>query len=133
MNNRSSASCGELIDTYVYRFPGHGGKEVVGLSYAGVREAIRRRGGVQILEYHVEEGPDEFRALVKVRDHVNLVEMVGASTCKKTQPFAYTLAYNKAERNAFRKLLPEKWMAMVLREFRQRKPQRTLTGEPKLA
>ncbi len=116
---------GELIDSYVYRFQYHG-KEVVGLSYAGVKEAIRRRGGVEILDFAVTESETEYRAIVKVRDHIKRIDVVGAATMKKSEPFAYTIVINKAERNAWRKLLPEGLMARVIREFQKRKKQRTV-------
>jgi hypothetical protein len=121
---------GELLGQYVYRMNLHG-REIVNLSYAGIREAIRRRGGAEIMEFHVDDVEDEFRALVKVRDHVNQIDVVGASTCKKTQPFAYTIALNKAERNAFRKLVPEKLLALLISEYQKTHPQRILKPEAK--
>ena len=120
---------GELLDQFVYRMNLRG-HEIVNLSYAGIREAIRRRGGVEIMEFHVEDIDDEFRALVKCRDHVNQVDVVGASTCKKSLPFAYTVALNKAERNAFRKLIPEKLLALLIQEYQKSHPQRILKPEP---
>ena len=117
---------GELLDAFIYRINLRG-REITNLSYAGIREAIRRRGGVEITEYKVEDVEDEFRAIVKARDHVTQVDVVGASTCKKTLPFAYTIALNKAERNAFRKLIPEKLLALLIAEYQKTHPQRTAT------
>lgn len=119
---------GELLDAFVYRINLRG-REIVNLSYAGIREAVRRRGGVEILEYKVEDVEDEFRALVKARDHVNQIDTLGASTCKKTAPFAYTIALNKAERNALRKLIPEKLLALLIQEYQKSHPQRILKPE----
>jgi hypothetical protein len=121
---------GEFLDQFIYRINLHG-REVVNLSYAGIREAVRRRGGAEILEYHVDDVEDEFRATVKVRDHVNQLDVVGASTCKKSQPFAYTMALNKAERNAFRKLVPEKLLALLIQEYQKSHPQRVLKPDEK--
>ena len=114
----------------MYRINLHG-REIVYLSYAGIREAVRRRGGVEIMNFSVEDVEDEFRALVKVRDHVNQIDVVGASTCKKALPFAYTIALNKAERNAFRKLVPEKLLALLIGEYQKTHPQRILKPEAK--
>ncbi len=120
---------GEFLDQFVYRMNLRG-HEVTNLSITGIREAIRRRGGVEITEYKVEDVEDEFRAIVKARDHVTQVDVVGASTCKKTLPFAYTIALNKAERNAFRKLIPEKLLALLIAEYQKTHPQRILKPEP---
>jgi hypothetical protein len=121
---------GELLGQYVYRINLHG-REITNLSIAGIREAVRRRGGVEIMEFHVEDVEDEFRATVKVRDHVNQIDVVGASTCKKSQPFAYTIAMNKAERNAFRKLVPEKLLALLIGEYQKTHSQRLLKPDAK--
>ena len=116
------------MDQFVYRMNLHG-REIVNLSYAGIREAVRRRGGVEILDAKVEDVADEFRAIVRCRDHVNQVDVVGASSCKKSQAFAYTMALNKAERNAFRKLIPEKLLAVLITEYQKTHPQRVLKPE----
>jgi hypothetical protein len=109
---------GEIADSYVYRFQ-QGNRTVTNLSYAGVKQATRKRGNVALVpcdcckkHYHVEEAGDEFRAVVKIHDLVNNVQFLGVSICKKTVPFAYVVAANKAERNGLRKLLPEKEIAL---------------------
>jgi len=114
---------GEIADTYVYSFP-QGNRTITNLAYAGVKEAVRRRGNVAIVpcdcckkQYHVEETGEEFRATVKIHDLRNNVQFLGVSTCKKTVPFAYVVAANKAERNGLRKLLPEKEIALLIKEW----------------
>src|SRR5208283_2452728 len=52
-----------------------------------------------------------------VRDQDNQIDVLGASTCEKTKPFAWTLAVNKAERNAWMKLIPSKWIAALISEW----------------
>ncbi len=111
---------GELLEDLVYSVDIQG-KRVTSLRYAGVKEGIRRRGNVEILEVHTEETPEEFRALVKVRDHDNRIDVLGASSAEKSKPFAYVLAVNKAERNAFAKLIPAKWYAVLIDEYLQRR------------
>jgi hypothetical protein len=116
---------GEILEDLVYDEMIQG-RRVTNLSYAGVKEAIRRRGNLEILEYHVEETDKEIRALVKVRDHENRIDVLGASSAEREKPFAYTLAVNKAERNAFAKLIPAKWFATLIDEYLKRRRR----GEP---
>lgn len=82
-----------------------------------MKEAIRRRGNFEILDIQVTETDTEFRALVRVRDLVNRIDVLGASTAEKSKPFSYVLALNKAERNAFAKLLPAKWIATLIDDW----------------
>jgi hypothetical protein len=114
---------GEVLSTYVYSFT-QGNRTITSLSYAGVKEAIRRRGNIAFhpcscchRDIHVEETPEEVRASVTVWDLQNNVRFLGASSARKNQPFAFTLAVNKAERNALRKLLPEKQIALIVEQF----------------
>ena len=98
---------GELLEESVYSIRVDN-RDVTNLSYAGVKEAIRRHGQIEILEVRKEEDDREYRVLVRVRDHVNKIDVLGAATAEKVKPFAWVLAHNKAERNAFSKLLPAK-------------------------
>ncbi len=113
---------GEIVRSWVYSFELHG-RTITNLSYAGVKEAIRRRGNVSTYPcsccqktVHVEETETELRALVRIWDLNNNVEVLGASSAKKG-PFDFVLAVNKAERNAWRKLLPEKQIALLIAEW----------------
>jgi hypothetical protein len=117
---------GELLEEFVYDMDVQG-KHVTSLSYAGVKEAIRRRGKYETLDVHIDEDKDQYRCLVKVRDLIRQIDVLGASTCEKSKPFAYTLAVNKAERNAFRKLIPEKLIAAMVKEFLERRKARTVS------
>lgn len=107
---------GQLVEEFVYRINVQG-KPVTNLSYSGVKEAVRRRGNVEILDISVTESESEFRALVKVRDLTNRVDFLGGSTAEKAKPFAYVLALNKAERNAYAKILPAKWIAALIEDW----------------
>lgn len=111
---------GELVEELVYSAPIQG-RQVTNLSYAGIKEGIRRRGNVEILEVRTEETAEEFRVLVRVRDHDNHIDVLGASSAEKKRPFAYVLAHNKAERNAFAKLIPAKWYAILINEYLARR------------
>lgn len=111
---------GELVEEFVYSIQLQG-RQVTNLSYAGIKEAIRRRGNFEILDIQVTENDAEFRALVRVRDLINRIDVLGASTAEKNKPFAYVLALNKAERNAFSKLIPAKWYATLIDDWLKRR------------
>lgn len=119
---------GEILEDLVYDVT-IGGKRVTNLSYAGVKEAIRHRGNTEILDVQTEEAGEEIRALVRVRDLENRIDVLGASSAEKGKPFAYTLAVNKAERNAFAKLIPAKWLAILVDEYLARAGQ-VRSGSP---
>ena len=120
---------GELVEELVYDIQIQG-RRVTNLSYAGVKEATRRRGNIEILEVRTEESDNEIRALVRVRDHDNRIDVLGASAAEKSKPFAYTLAVNKAERNAFAKLIPAKGYAVLIDEWLQRHGQKPTQPQP---
>lgn len=125
---------GELIEEFVYSIQLRG-EQVTNLSYAGVKEAMRRRGNLQILDVRTEETEEEIRALIRVRDLDNRIDVVGASSAERDKPFAYTLAVNKAERNAFAKLIPAKWYATLIQDWLQKhrpgaKPSATQPAQP---
>jgi hypothetical protein len=110
---------GELLEEFVYAIDIQG-KHVTNLSYVGVKEAIRQRGNVEILNFNVTEDEKEYHAIVRVRDHHNKIDVLGASSCEKNKPFSYTLAVNKAERNAFAKLIPAKFIATLIADYVER-------------
>lgn len=114
---------GELVRSYVYSFEVQG-RRVTGLTYAGVRQAIRSRGHTEIIPCqccgkaaHIDEDQKLYKAQVRMRDLIHDIEVVGASVCAKDLPFAYTIAVNKAERNAIRKIIPEKVVVQLIEEF----------------
>jgi hypothetical protein len=115
---------GELLEEFVYSIS-IDGRQVTNMTYAGIKEASRRRGDMEILEVRTEADDKEFRALVRVRDHQNKIDVVGASSCERNKPFAYVLAVNKAERNAFAKLIPAKWLALLIQEYLGRQKEGT--------
>jgi hypothetical protein len=110
-----------LIEEYVYSFK-QGGRQVTSLSYAGIKEMVRRRGHYEILDLKTEETDGMIRATVKIRDCVNSVEFLGAAEADKNKPFAFVLAVNKAERNAYRKAMPAEFLAKMVNAFLQSKP-----------
>jgi hypothetical protein len=110
---------GELLEEYVYT-ANNQGQTVTQLSYPGTKEAARRRGNFEIADWRVDYTSSLVNAVVKIRDLENRCEFLGASSAKIEQPFALTLALNKAERNALNKMLPTKWIAAMIKEFLNR-------------
>ena len=113
----------DVIREWVYQIPGPKGT-ITQLSYAGVKEAIRRRGNIGWKPcphcnkmVHIEEDTKEIRATVYAWDYQANTGFIGAAEADKTKPFAYRLAVNKAERNALRKFLPEKAIALLIEEY----------------
>jgi hypothetical protein len=104
-----------FLPEFVYQFQ-QGGRTITSLSYTGIKEAIRRRGHYSIVDYKIEETTDKYRAIVKIHDDLNKIDALGASEADKTKPFAYVLALNKAERNAYAKLIPAKYFAELIAE-----------------
>jgi hypothetical protein len=92
------------------------------LSILGVREIIRSlcyRGKIKYRIKNKEVILDEKNVYVNLTIHEKLSgqEYVGAAQCEKNDRFAIVKAVNKAERNALRKLLPEKEMAKFIAKF----------------
>jgi len=123
---------GEILEDLVYDITIQS-RRVTNLSYAGIKEAIRRRGHVEILEYRTEETDKEVRAILRVRDLDNRIDVLGASSAAKDKPFGYTLAVNKAERNAFAKLIPARWLAVLIDEYLIRRREEEAGPEPSQA
>ena len=72
---------------------------------------------MEILEVRTEQDAEEYRTLVRVRDHSNNIDVLGAGAAEKNKPFAWVLAANKAERNGFAKLIPAKWYATLIQDW----------------
>jgi len=109
---------GEIVKEFVHTIK-IDGRQITHLSIVGTREAGRRRGNIEILDVKTEETTEEIRALVKMRDLENRIDVLGASAADKKKPFAYTLAVNK--------LIPAKLIATLIEEFLKR--QRSLRTE----
>lgn len=113
---------GELLEDFVYSFE-VGGRKVTGLSWAGVKEAARRMGSIKMLSLDIDDLGDSWMARAKVKDLVNDLEMYGVSLQSKTMKskgreiidvFALQKCVSKAQRNAIRSILPEKFIAKMI-------------------
>ena len=116
---------GQTIQDYVYSFK-QGGRVVEGLTLAGINEAANRRGGIQVEEMKYEELEHSWIATVKAVDTITGSSRWGAYEQPKmngsrTDPFAFTKAVHKAQRNAIKQLLPVPVIREVLNFYLNRK------------
>ena len=119
---------GNVIDDYAYRFRS-GGKIVTGISYAGIKSIIEKRGGYEIvtpISDIMTEYDDKYVAIVKVRDKINDTEGVGYIEEKKMKTgkngmwkddFAAQKALSKAIRNAYRSIIDEAFIKQVVEQW----------------
>jgi len=103
-----------MLETWVYQFE-QGGRTVTALSYAGIKEAIRRRGNFKIIERQIEETPLTYRAIIVIEDLQTNTQFMGCNEVDKKKPFAYVLALNKAERNAYAKAVPTELITTLVK------------------
>lgn len=113
---------GQAMPDYIYTFK-QGGKEIVGLSIEGVNEAVNQRGGYTVSLEQVTEKDDSWLAVVKATDTARGIEKYGAFQQSKTyvtggeDPFAFTKAISKAQRNAFKQLIPQAVIKQVINHY----------------
>ena len=116
---------GQTIQDYVYSFK-QGGRTVEGLTLAGINEAANRRGGIQVEEVEYEELDNSWIATVKAVDTITGSSRWGAYEQPKmaggrSDPFAFTKAIHKAQRNAIKQLIPVPVIREVLNFYLHRK------------
>ena len=116
---------GQTIQDYVYSFK-QGGRTVEGLTLAGINEAANRRGGIQIEEVKYEEREHSWLATAKAVDTITGSSRYGAyeqlkMTGSRQDPFAFTKAIHKAQRNAIKQLIPVPVIREVLNFYLHRK------------
>jgi hypothetical protein len=126
---------GNLLKTMLYSFS-QGGSNVTDLSYAGVMEAIRqlnahghriRIGRLEELTETVEDEETYYKAVVYAEDERTGMGQFGLAKQPKHKkrkggkterdPFAETIALNKAQRNALRPFVPEKWRQTLIAQY----------------
>ena len=116
---------GQTIQDYVYSFK-QGGRVVEGLTLAGINEAANRRGGIQVEEVKYEELDHSWIATAKAVDTITGSSRYGAYEQSKMNgsrpdPFAFTKAIHKAQRNAIKQLIPVPVIRDVLNFYLHRK------------
>ena len=101
------------------------GKTVEGLTLAGINEAANRRGGIQVDDLQYEERDHSWLVIAKATDTVTGSSRYGAYEQAKRMgnredPFAFTKAVHKAQRNAVKQLLPVTVIKEVLNFYLHR-------------
>ena len=120
---------GAFFDKMVYSFQ-QGGKEVVGLSYVGIKEVARRHGYIEISDVEILETDTHFRVICKATDMITHLKMPGVSSQPKLMKlrdgqqvpdeFALQKCVSKATRNAIRAVIPEHYIITCIEEFRKK-------------
>lgn len=115
---------GQTIQDYVYSFK-VGGRLIEGLTLAGINEAANRRGGIQVEDMEYEERENSWIATVKAVDTITGNSRWGAYEQPKMNgsrpdPYAFTKAIHKAQRNAIKQLLPVPVIRDVLNFYLKR-------------
>ncbi len=118
---------GNVIQQFVYSFK-QGGRDVTGLSYSGVKQIALEMGNIHCSEPVISEMNGSFICKVKAVDVAKNLEMWGVSSQakqmttrwgKQNDDFAVQKAVSKAERNALRKLMPERLIVEMIKEWKQ--------------
>lgn len=113
---------GQAMPDYIYKFK-QGGKEVVGLTIEGINEAANQRGGITVHLEQVTEKDSSWLAVVKAIDTIRGNERYGAFEQSKTHPtggddpYAFTKAIHKAQRNAVKQLIPQAVIIQVVNHY----------------
>jgi len=114
------------VSDYVYSFE-QGGKAVEGLSIIGVNEAANRIGNIKVESMLVDERPHSWLALVKAINTSTKKVCYGAFEQpkrfrgSKNDPFAFTKAVHKAQRNAIRGHLPPWLVNEMINAYRRQR------------
>jgi len=106
----------ELLQVYVYQFTDRTGKVITSLSYEGIKEAIRHLGNTHIISHSVERDGDKFVGTVVVRHLSTNTDFIGIAEADANGKFGRVQAANKAERNAYKKLIPAHIIATMIAE-----------------
>ena len=114
---------GEIMEEFVYRIP-RGNTQVVGLTWAGTKEIARQmalKGQTITLDKpDVIEDPEKYTIMVKAKNLYTNAEMYGGAVGRKKDmygkedPFAFQKTLSKAQRNAIRTLIPEKFATVFI-------------------
>lgn len=125
---------GQTIRDYVYSFK-QGGRVVEGLTLAGINEAANRRGGIQVNKIDYKETEYSWIAIAEAIDTMTGSSRYGAFEQPKMNggrldPFAFTKAIHKAQRNAIKQLLPVPVIREVLNFYLKRKVDAQDTEQP---
>ena len=135
---------GALLDQYVYSFQSNG-RQVVGLSWAGVKAVANKLGPVTCDLLELRDTDESYICVVKA-SAPDGTQRIGAAEQSKTfksksDSFALPKAISKAQRNAIRALLPETLITEMVKAYRgqattprrQQQPARKAPSKPQPA
>jgi len=121
---------GQYLDECIYDFTTKDGRRVTGLSWVGVKEIAAKMGSIRVDEKPdiIDQG-DSWFVMVKAEDRLRDSSRWGVSTQFKKlrhkdgsltdDEFAIQKAMSKAQRNAIRQLIPERWIQQLIDRFLQ--------------
>lgn len=118
---------GNIITEMFYSFR-MDGREVTGISWVGTKEVARQYGGIDMNLVRVDDLGAAYVAVAKATDTRRGVSLLGSAMQSKTMAvkgeeqedrFAYTKAVSKAQRNAIRAIIPEKYLLEMYQLFRK--------------
>jgi len=120
---------GNVIEEFVYSFP-QGNRQITGLSYSGIKQIALKMGNIHCSEPILQENGSCWISKVKAIDIQRNLEMWGVSTqpkfmemrngAKVRDDFCVQKCVSKAERNALRKLMPEKIIIEMIKEWQKK-------------
>jgi hypothetical protein len=133
---------GNIITKMFYSFP-LDGRMVTGISWVGTKEIARQYGGIDIKYVRVDETEDSFIAVMKATDTRRGTSLLGTATQpkimsnrggEKPDRFAYTKAVSKAQRNAIRAIIPERFLVEMYEQFKEEnhEPRRKVASQSKV-
>ena len=118
---------GQIIDEMFYSFS-MDGREVTGISWVGTKEIARQYGGIDMNFVRCEDTPISYIAIVKATDTRRGTSLLGTALQNKMMStragevedrFAFTKAVSKAQRNAIRAIIPEKYLLEMYKLFKE--------------
>ena len=118
---------GNIISEMFYSFQ-LDGKTVTGVSWVGTKEIARQYGCIDLDFIRVDETDTDYVAVVKAKDTRTGTSLLGTAmqpkimTTKggeKPDRFAYTKAVSKAQRNAIRAIIPERFLLEMYEAFKK--------------
>ena len=118
---------GKQIDKLFYEFT-QGNRQVIALSWAGVKYFAIQLGHIQVQEVKLDETEDSYRVIAWAYDKTKDLRVMGAAEqskflawdTKKKDEFALAKAVSKGQRNALRNLIPETMISSAYAEWKLR-------------
>jgi len=122
------AIMGEYLEEFIYDFTTKDGHRVTNLSWVGIKEIASKMGHIRCDEKpDIRDQGESWFVMVKAEDKLRDSSRWGVTTQSKKMKrrdgsivedeFALQKAMSKAQRNAIRQLIPEKWIQMLIDKF----------------